>query len=215
MIKNFAKERRLQLSIALLALMVLTIFALNAGRILVVDAPQPSDLILVLAGETDHRPMRALELLHQGFGRRVMIDVPADAKIYDVSQLDLAERYVRNLPDSAAVRVCPIVGLSTQEETHDVEKCLDPQDGARILIVTSDFHTRRALSIFRHQLRDKAFSVAAAHNPPEFGTRWWTRRQWAKTLALEWLRLLWWNSVDRWRYGFWLRTMILSPAKPQ
>ena len=189
--------------------MVLTIFALNAGPILVVDAPQPSDLILVLAGETDHRPMRALELLHQGFGRRVMIDVPADAKIYDVSQLDLAERYVRNLPDSAAVRVCPIVGLSTREETHDVEKCLDPQDGARILIVTSDFHTRRALSIFRHELRDKAFSVAAAHNPPEFGTRWWTHRQWAKTLALEWLRLLWWNFVDRWRSGFWLRTMIL------
>jgi len=188
-----------QLSIALLALMVLTIFALNAGRILVVDAPQPSDLILVLAGETHNRPARALELLHQGFGRRVMIDVPADAKIYDVLQLDLAEKYVRSLPDSLAVRVCPIVGLSTREETHDVEKCLDPQDGSRIMIVTSDFHTRRALSIFRHELRDKTFSVAAAHNPPEFGTRWWTHRQWAKTFALEWLRVIWWNFVDRWK----------------
>lgn len=199
MIKNLATKRRLQLSIALLAVVVLTIFALNAGRILVVDAPQPSDLILVLAGETDHRPKRALELLRQGLGRRVLIDVPVDAKIYDVSELDLAEKYVRNLPDSAAVRVCPIGGLSTKEETHDVEKCLDPQVGSRILIVTSDFHTRRALSIFRHELPDKTFSVAAAHNPPEFGTRWWTRRQWAKTLALEWLRLIWWNFVDRWK----------------
>ena len=199
MIKNLATKRRLHLSIALLAVVVLTIFGINAGRILVVDAPQPSDLILVLAGETDHRPARALELLRQGLGRRVVIDVPVDAKIYDVSELDLAEKYVRNLPDSAAVRVCPIVGLSTQEETHDVEKCLDPQVGSRILIVTSDFHTRRALSIFRHQLRDKTFSVAAAHNPPEFGTRWWTHRQWAKTLALEWLRLIWWNFVDRWK----------------
>ena len=199
MIKNFTTERRLQLFLALIALIGLTIFALNAGRILVVDAPQPSDLILVLAGETDQRPAHALELLHQGFGRRVMIDVPADAKIYDVMQLDLAERYVRNLPDSASIRVCPIVGLSTQEETHDVEKCLDPQDGSRILIVTSDFHTRRALSIFRHELRDKTFSVAAAHSPPEFGTRWWTHRQWAKTFANEWLRVIWWNLVDRWK----------------
>ena len=199
MIKHFATQRRVPLSIALLTLVVLTIFALNAGRILVVDAPQPSDLILVLAGETDRRPAHALELLHQGFGRRVMIDVPADVKIYDLWQLDLAETYVRTLPDSAAVRVCPIVGLSTRDETHDVEKCLDAQDGSRILIVTSDFHTRRALSIFRHQFRDKTFSVAAAHNPPEFGTRWWTRRQWAKTFALEWLRLIWWNLVDRWK----------------
>lgn len=185
--------------VVLLALVLLIILVANAGRILVVDAPQPSDLILVLAGETDHRPTLALELLHQGFGRRVLIDVPADTKIYDVSQLNLAEKYVRSLPDSAAVRVCPIVGLSTREETRDVGKCLTPEDGSRILIVTSDFHTRRALSIFRHELRDKSFSVTAAHNPPEFGTRWWTHREWAKTFVNEWVRVVWWNCIDRWR----------------
>ena len=198
-VKNLLARRSLRLSVVLLVLLLLLTFAVNAGRILVIDAPQPSDLILVLAGETDRRPAHAFELLHEGFGRRVLIDVPADIKIYDVLQLDLAERYIRNLPDSAAVRLCPIVGLSTQEETHDVEKCLTPEDGSRILIVTSDFHTRRALSIFRHELPGKTFSVAAAHNPPEFGTRWWTHRQWAKTLAGEWVRVIWWNFVDRWR----------------
>jgi hypothetical protein len=189
----------MRLAIALLALVLLLTFAVNAGRILVVDAPQPSDLILVLAGETEHRPEQALELLHQGAGRRVLIDVPTDMKIYNVMQFDLAENYVRSLPDSASVRLCPVVGLSTQEETHDVEKCLTPQDGSRILIVTSDFHTRRALSIFQHELRGKTFSVAAAHNPSEFGVRWWTHRQWAKTLAGEWVRVIWWNLVDRWK----------------
>jgi hypothetical protein len=182
-----------------LALTLLTVWAMNAGRILVVDAPQTSNLILVLAGETDRRPAHALELLHQGFGRRVLIDVPADTKIYNVSQLELAQRYVRNLPDSAVVRLCPIAGLSTREETHDVERCLTAQDGTRILIVTSDFHTRRALAIFRHELPDKKFSVAAARDPVEFGTRWWTHRQWAKTFAAEWVRVLWWNLIERWR----------------
>lgn len=185
--------------VVLLAVVLLITIAANAGRILVVDAPQPSDVILVLAGETDRRPTLALELLHRGFGRRVLIDVPADAKIYDVLQLELAEKYVQSLPDAAMVRVCPIVGLSTREETRDVAKCLTPQDGSRILIVTSDFHTRRALSTFRHELREKSFSVAAAHNPPEFGTRWWTRRQWAKTFVGEWMRVVWWNCIDRWR----------------
>jgi len=179
--------------------MLLVAFARNSGRILVEDAPQPSDLILVLAGETEHRPAHALELLHQGLGRRVLIDVPADTKIYDRLQLELAENYVRNLPDSARVRLCPITGLSTREETQDVKRCLTAQDGTRILIVTSDFHTRRALATFRHELRDKTFSVAAALDPQEFGARWWTHRQWAKTLVGEWVRVLWWNFVDRWR----------------
>src|SRR5215831_20902318 len=181
--------------IALLVLVLLVSFALNAGRILVVDAPQPSDLILVLAGETDHRPAHALELLRQGLGKRVLIDVPADVKIYDTLQLHVAENYVQSLPESASVRICPIVGLSTREETRDVQNCLTPEDGSRILIVTSDFHTRRALSIFRHQLRDKAFSIAASHEPTEFGTRWWSHRQWAKTCVGEWTKVIWWNCI--------------------
>ena len=191
--------RAVSIAIAVLAIVFLVSFALNAGRILVIDAPQPSDLILVLAGETDHRPAHALELLRQGLGKRVLIDVPADVKIYDTLQLHVAENYVQSLPESASVRICPIVGLSTREETRDVQNCLTPEDGSRILIVTSDFHTRRALSIFRHQLRDKAFSVAASHEPTEFGTRWWTHRQWAKTFLGEWTKVVWWNCIERWR----------------
>ena len=189
----------MRFAVGVIAALLLITLALTGGRILVVDAPQPSDLILVLAGETDHRPARALELLHQGYGKHVLIDVPADAKVYEFSQLDLAQKYVRDLPDSASVSICPIRGLSTREETHDVEKCLTAENGTSILIVTSDFHTRRALSIFRHELPSKSFSVAAAHNSTEFGSRWWTHRQWAKTCTDEWLRTIWWNVVERWK----------------
>jgi hypothetical protein len=174
-------------------------FAASAGRRLVVDTPQPSDVILVLAGETDRRPARALQLLDQGYGRRMVIDVPAATPVFGFTQVELARKYIENLPESARVGICPIAGLSTREESHDAEKCLADEDGARVLIVTSDFHTRRALSTFRHEVRGKSFSVAAAHNPKQFGSRWWTSRQWAKTCFDEWLRLVWWNGVERWR----------------
>jgi hypothetical protein len=174
-------------------------FAMNAGRMLVVDAPEKSDVIVVLAGETDRRPALALQLFDRGYAKRVYIDVNDGAKIYEYTQADLAEKYIHDLPEAAAVRVCIIPGLSTRDESHDVEKCLAQEQANRILIVTSDFHTRRALSIFRHELRGKSFSIAAAHNDREFGTRWWMRREWAKTCLYEWLRLLWWNAVDRWR----------------
>jgi hypothetical protein len=181
------------------AFVILTIFAANAGRILVVDAPQSSDVIVVLAGETDVRPARALQLLDQGYARRVLIDVPAASKIYKFTQLQLAEEYVQGLPQSAAVGVCPIEGLSTRDESHDVQKCLSQEQGSRVLIVTSDFHTRRSLSIFRHEIPGKSFATAAARDATQFGTRWWTHRQWSKTCVDEWLRLLWWNAVERWQ----------------
>ncbi|MFZ0761991.1 MAG: ElyC/SanA/YdcF family protein [Candidatus Sulfotelmatobacter sp.] len=108
--------------------------AVKAGSFLVVDAPRPSDVILVLAGET-------------------------------------------NL---------------------DAEKCLARIGGKSVLIVTSDFHTRLALSIFRREGPGHVYSVAAARDATNFGARWWTHRQWAKTFVDEWLRLLWWKSVDQW-----------------
>jgi hypothetical protein len=177
----------------------LVVFAANAGRLLVMDAPQPSDVLLVLAGETDRRPARALQLLDQGYGRRVVIDVPAVARIYESTELELARKYIEHLPQAASVRICPIKGLSTREESHDAEKCLAYEEGTRVLIVTSDYHTRRAVSIFRHEVHGRSFSVAAARDDTQFGTRWWTNRQWAKTCVDEWLRLVWWNVVERWR----------------
>lgn len=191
--------RWLKFLMAAIVFLLLLVLAAQAGRVLVIDDPKPSDVILVLAGETDRRPARALELLHQGYGRRVLIDVPADAKIYEFSQLDLAQKYVAHLPDAASISLCPIYGLSTRDESHDAEKCLSSQVAQRVLIVTSDFHTRRALSIYRHEIRGQSFSIAASHDDRQFGTRWWSHRQWAKTFADEWLRTLWWNGVERWR----------------
>ena len=197
--RKVTKSRRTWIIAAVILAVLLLVFAASAGRMLVVDSPERSDLIVVLAGETDRRPARALELLDQGYARRVVMDVPAGAMIYDFTQVELAEQYVRHLRQAASVVVCPIMGLSTRDEAHDVEKCLAHQEGSRILIVTSDFHTRRALSIFRHELPGKTFTVAAAYDATQFGRRWWTRRQWAKTCLDEWLRLIWWTAVDRWR----------------
>ena len=65
--------------------------------------------------------------------------------------------------------------------------------------VTSDFHTRRALSIFTSEVPSHTYSVAAAYDPREFGVQWWRRREWAKTNFYEWMRLGWWELIDRWR----------------
>ncbi len=183
---------------ALVALGLVLGFALNAGRFLVVDDPQPADLIVVLAGETNYRPARALELLDHGYAPRILLNVPSNSTVYKFTQIQLAQKYVEELPQGKVIKLCPIEGLSTRDESHDVEKCLSNETGSRVLIVTSDYHTRRALSIFRHEVRGKSFSIAAVPDRTQFGIRWWQHRQWAKTCLDEWLRLLWWDTVERW-----------------
>jgi hypothetical protein len=191
------KTRALLITVAVLGLV--TAFALNAGRMLVIDEPRTSDVILVLAGETEHRPARALQLLAEGYTRKMVIDVPAEGKIYEFSLLQLARRYVENLPQKASISICPIEGLSSKDEVRDAEPCLAREGAKNVLIVTSDFHTRRALHIFQKEIPGISFSVAAVRDSTQFGTRWWTRRQWAKTCLDEWLRLWWWDAVDQWR----------------
>jgi hypothetical protein len=198
MTRRGAGKRTWLLSGALAGVIVL-LLAAKAGSFLVLDAPKPSDLIIVLAGETDTRPARALQLLEQGYGHHIILDVPAAARIYEFTQIQLAEKYIHDLPQGSSISVCPIVGLSTRDESKDAEKCINRAAGKSVLIVTSDFHTRRALSIFQRELPGHEYSVAAAHDESQFGTRWWTHRQWAKTCANEWARLIWWKIVDQWR----------------
>ena len=173
--------------------------AAKAGSFLIVDAPRRSDAILVLAGETDKRPQRALELRSEGYGQRVVLDVPNNAKLYEFTQIELAQKYIQDLPQGSAISICAIDGLSTKDEAEEAERCLQQEHAKSVLIVTSDFHTRRALEIFRREFPGREFSVAAARNDEGFGSRWWTHRQWAKTFVDEWLRLIWWKVVDQWR----------------
>ena len=189
----------MRIRVTLVLLLALVALASQAGRFLVVDAPQPSDAIIVLAGETSVRPARAVELLRKGMAPRVFLDVEARDVIYDQLITELAERYASSLPEKDHIGVCPITSLSTFAETDDVSRCLQPLGVHRVLIVTSASHTGRALRIFRNRLPQYQFTAAAAQDPNHFGVSWWTNREWAKTTLDEWLKLLWFEIVDRWR----------------
>ena len=190
--------RKLRIGLILLGVLALLLLG-SSGSFLIVNDPQPADLIIVLAGETDHRPARGLQLLRQNSAPRMLLDVPTAAKVFDQSMIDIANRYIQQLPENDRISVCPIFGLSTKAEAHDLANCLGNLRAERILIVTSDYHTRRAVNIFKHELPQHQFSVAAASDPSQFGSPWWKHRQWAKTNLDEWLKFIWWETVDRWR----------------
>jgi DUF218 domain-containing protein len=170
----------------------------TSGRFLVVNQPRKSEVMVVLAGETNRRPARGLELLDQGYASRMILDVPADSKIYQWNEVEIARKYVEGLPQAGSITICPIYAHSTRDEAQDVSRCLQGSGARRILLVTSDFHTRRALSIFNRVL-PADYSVAAAFDPREFGVQWWRHREWAKTNLVEYTKFVWWELIDRWR----------------
>jgi len=188
---------KLKLVLILGGLFVTALLA-TSGRFLVVNQPRKSDVMVVLAGETDRRPARGLELLEQGYAPRLILDVPAKAKIYQWNQLEIARKFVEGLPQANAISVCPIYGHSTRDEVQDVARCLQGATAHSILLVSSDYHTRRALSIFERAL-PADYSVAAAFDASSFGAEWWRHREWAKVNFEEWLKLIWWELIDRWR----------------
>ena len=183
----------------LILLAIVAALASQAARFLIIDDPQRADAIVVLAGENGVRPDRGLELLRHETASRMFFDVETHNEIYNQPLTTYAQKYISSLPEASKIAVCPIDGLSTDAETADVRRCLEPLGAHRVLIVTSDFHTRRALSIFQRRLPQYQFSIAAAHDPAHFGVAWWTHREWAKVTFDEWVRLFWWEAVDRWR----------------
>jgi len=183
----------------MLVLLIGCIFAGQAARFLVVEDPQKSDAIVVLAGDTGARPLRGLELLRQGMAPRLFLDAEAPHNVYGQQLSEIAQKYLNTLPEAHSTSVCPVYGHSTSEETRDVLRCLQPWNIHRVLLVTSDYHTRRARLIFSHSLPQYQWSIAGARDPIQFGTAWWTHREWAKMTFDEWAKLVWWEAVDRWR----------------
>src|SRR5207245_9420717 len=129
-----------------------------SGGFLVVDEPRKSDVIIVLAGETDRRPARALELFDQGYASKIVLDVPAQAKIYRWTQAELAQKYVDGLSQAAAITICKITGLSTKAEAKDAARCLDAMGGGDEILGTSSFYTRDGVGCFRHGVEEYRFT---------------------------------------------------------
>lgn len=191
----------------LIVLAVIAGLALKYGAsFLRVNHPEYSDLILVLGGGVDDsRYWRGAELMKQGYAGRMVLDAEATDKKFGKSNADLANELLASV-HAQHTTVCPVYSDSTYGETEDVARCLAPMKVSSVLIVTSDYHSRRAFDIFKARLPGYHWSIAGVYAPYEdhttkrlAGDDWWKNRRWAKTILEEWEKLIWWELVDRWR----------------
>ena len=154
-----------------------------AGHAWVVDeAPTASDAIVILGDDNYHgdRAARAAELFKDGWAPRIIASgryLRPDAGIAELEEHDLADRGV---PRSAIVRLAHHAD-NTRDEAVAIEQMITQHGWKRILLVTSDYHTRRSRYIFARTFPvGTALRVVAARDSDYDPDNWWRTRRGTK-----------------------------------
>lgn len=156
--------------------------------------PQRADVAVVLAGDGfGHRLMRAVELVRQGYAPLVLVDGPRGAYGSSEGDLGVAWAVKQGVPPEILAPL-PMRARSTVMEAQAVHVELERRGVKRALIVTSNFHTRRARAVF-NQVRFKSIQYILIAAPDEDfdPADWWQSREAKKIVLLEYAKLVnWW-----------------------
>lgn len=172
------------------------------GNLLIATDPVPrhADVAVVLQGSIAAEKVRiagALNLLQSGVAGRVLLSVPKESywgeSIPPVARAYLERTYGSDL--AARVDFCETNEdvNSTVQEAQALGPCIRQRQWHSIVIVTSDYHTRRAGILWRRIIgsdRNVHLWVEGVKDP-EFQEPWWRHRQSAKIWFMESIKLVW------------------------
>jgi len=194
-------------SLLLLSLGLLGILGWG-GDLLVAPDPLPphADVLVVLSGSdraAQARREEAMRLFREGRTGNLAISA-AQVRFWGEWVPDLMRRYLeREYGKEQADRavLCPHNADSTLEEARALRPCLEERGWRSVIVVTSNFHTRRARHIWRQVFKDAPQPVRIfvyGVDDGEFEPRgWWRSRRYAKTFLFESVKLVWTYLVER------------------
>jgi uncharacterized SAM-binding protein YcdF (DUF218 family) len=172
------------------------------GNLLVApDAlPPHSDAVVVLTGSIageEVRRQEAMRLIREGRADTLVLSAPQVTYLGEWVPT-LLRRHIEKIYGSDLARrvlLCPHNATSTREEAEALRPCLEREGWRTVVVVTSNYHTRRARHIWREVVNDarsplRVFVHGAADG--DFDARgWWCRRRYAKTFLEESIKLTW------------------------
>lgn len=152
------------------------------------DAPQSADLILVLAGDFyGPRVVQAAELARRGYAPKVLISGTPyqDTTEGEAAIAFLAQQGYRT--DSFETFLHH--SRSTIEEAIALCPELQRRRTRRVILVTSNYHSRRAAMVFRLLCRHIRFTSMPAADPHYHADRWWADESSRKLCFSEWAKI--------------------------
>lgn len=152
------------------------------------EPPRKSDGAVVLAGGwAGNRVLKGGELVRDGFAPVALVDGPPHH--YGVHESELAIRYAASHGFPASYfEALPMNVNSTEEEARVVVQVTKRKGWKTVLLVTSNYHTRRALRIFKKYADGIEFRPVAAPDPYFAPHSWWKTRDGRRIAFLEWVK---------------------------
>jgi uncharacterized SAM-binding protein YcdF (DUF218 family) len=159
------------------------------GRYLVYSLPpQSADIILVLAGDFyGHRVLKAAELAKQGYAPLVLI---SGGPYGSEMEGDYAITFLRT--QGYPTRLFETFGHhahSTIEEAIALRGELARRRVKRVILVTSDFHSRRSAIVFRLFCPGIDFISVPGAEPYFHADRWWMDNHSRALFYSEWTKI--------------------------
>lgn len=146
------------------------------GRFLILDeTPHQADAIVVISGgETVFRVATGAELYHNGYSSRIIMSGGGRQTLrYTDADLMRMEAEDRGVPSSSIL--LENKSKSTYDNAVYVKEIVLNNQFKSILLVTSNFHTRRASYIFNKVFEDTEVEITtvAAMDPEFISDSWW------------------------------------------
>lgn len=159
-----------------------------AGSFWVIDeSPQSSDAIVIL-GNDDYdgdRAMRAAELFKAGWAPHIIASGQSLRSYASAAELEQHDLIGHGVPATAITKLTHRA-RDTREEAVEVSTALSLHGWKKVLIVTSNYHTRRARYIYQRTLPPGSeLRVIAAYDPGYDPDKWWWSRDGVKQFFRE------------------------------
>lgn len=169
------------------------VWFVNAGTWLIAaEPPQPSDVIVVLAGNAPDRLLHGEELREQGLAHLVLV---SNERVHthglETTWLDLYHAGVSapELPAESLIVLDP-PPESTIDEARRAADVLSSRGLHSALLVTDAFHSRRASLLFAAAFAHRGLSVRSTPATDSLDlAHWWSHPVAARRVAEEWTKL--------------------------
>ncbi len=177
-------------------LLVLGVWLVNAGTLLIAtDKPEPSDVLVVLAGNAPGRLLYAEALRAQGYARLVLVsNEQVHTHGLETTWLALYRAGVSapELPREVLLVLDDPPPESTIDEARRGADLLASRGLHSALLVTDAFHSRRASLLFRAAFAHRGLSVRSVPAGDTLDlAHWWSHPAAARHVAEEWTKLVW------------------------
>ena len=165
------------------------------GRFLIAsDVLEKADAIVVLGGDdvAGHRVSEAVSLMREGWAEVLLVSGGPIARGVTATGVMRKQAEELGIPPARIIALpfgTPSSGLldSTFSEARSLLSECRERRYKSVIVVTSNYHTRRARRIFKHIFNESRIQVIV--HPSEDDSfkvdRWWTRRADARTWFLE------------------------------